>query len=158
MIMQPLIDAINNFLSLVAQLAEGETSLSLISFWIGLISLGVGIVAAIYAYLSAQRGENLLRRLVIYPFREMDFALSRLTDLQRDELILLFRFSRSGKQSFTADDARKILGQFGTASVGVLVNEGWIKRVDGTESTYCINPDRRAYLVFFSEASQEKKE
>lgn len=155
--MQPIIDFFRNLFSPYNQLVAGESTLSILSFWIGLISFVAGIAATVYAYKSANRGDRLLRRLVVYPFRELDLAISNLTPVQREELIQLYRISR-GKQRFTLSDVIQEIGQFGEVSLNLLVEEGWLRR-EGREGTeFRINPDRRAYLAFYIEASQDYKE
>jgi len=136
-----------------SQFVVGESRLSIISFWIGLTSFVTGIAATIYSYQAARGSDRLLRRLVIYPFRELDLAISNLTPVQRDELIQLYRMSH-GKRSFTVGDATKVIGQFAEASLEVLAEEGWLRKEGKDETRFRVNPDRRAYLVFSIEAEQ----
>jgi len=155
--MQPIIDFFTDLFSWYSQLVAGETALSVLSFWIGIVSFVVGIAAMVYAYKSASRSDRLLRRLVVYPFRELDLAISQLPPVQREELVQLFRMS-SAKRRFDLDDAREELGQFAEVSLDLLVEQGWLRREGSTPPKFRINPDRKAYLTFFTEASAEEKE
>ncbi len=133
------------------QLFVGESPLAILSFWIGLISLVAGILAMIYASKSATRSDRLLKRLVVYPFRDLDLAMSNLTPLQREELLQIY--NKFGNRKFQASDALPILGQFANATLDLLVEEKWLVREVNDVAKFRVNNERRPYLAFFVEAN-----
>lgn len=153
--MQPVLDFFRDAWSLYAQLIGDESTLAVISFWMGLLSFVAGLAASLYSYKSAQRSDKLLRRLVVYPFRELDRAMSNLAPLEREYLVQLYQMS-NGKRSFSLDDAEQELGQFARASLNSLVEGEWLLRQGREEPEFRINPDRRPYLVFHVEATKHQ--
>jgi hypothetical protein len=155
------VQLIINFLQYLSaqyhNLIANETPLTILSFWLGIVSLIVGIVAAVYAERSARKGEALLKRLIVYPFREFDLAISNLTEMQQEELIRLFIMSK-GKEWFKLDRATSELGDFARPSLNLLLEKGWLIQESNGETKYRINPDRRGYLTFFIEANEEPKD
>ncbi len=141
---------------LILSLFQSQVSpeqIGIISLYVGILSLVVGIVAAIYAFISASRSERLLRRLIVYPFRELDKQMSQLPVANRKDLFFLFGISK-GRKAFTLKEIRDLLGQFGEEAVSLLVEEGWMNREIGQYTVYRINPERRPYLTFLIESGE----
>jgi predicted NodU family carbamoyl transferase len=76
---------------------------------LGLLGLIASVVGLFYAALAARRSEKLLRRLVVYPFRELDVAFARLND--REQSVVKSLFARS-------QGASAPLSEFGPIALG----------------------------------------
>jgi len=119
---------------------------------IGVIGALVSLLAAYYSAVAARRSEQLLRRLVIYPFRELDIAFARLNSIEQEILMGFFRVHNgfpesgiTGESSSSATDG---------AVLRFLMTQGWL--VEDVPQGYRINPDRVPYLTFTAEAEKSE--
>ncbi len=86
------------------QLIQNESSLTVIAFWLGLLSVLVTSVAAVSASISTYESRKLLKRLIIFPFRDQDKEMSLLPGTLREDLLLLFLYSK-GKRKLSSSVA-----------------------------------------------------
>jgi len=129
-----------------AQPAGSMTVFDILSFAIGIMSLMVTSFAAVYAYRAATRSDRLLKRLVVYPFRELDFEYSELLEVERELLMKVFSLVTSGQEVIISDISSERLRSVDIEiALHTLVERKWLVRQDE-----CLgpNPDRVPYLTF----------
>jgi hypothetical protein len=120
---------------------------------VGAIGTIVSLLALFYAALAARRSDALLRRLVIYPFRELDISLAKLTDTERCGLLELYSTTSDGKRLIDGDilaTARARVPELTPAMLSFLIRQEWLQPVD--KASYRLNRDRLPYLHFVLES------
>jgi hypothetical protein len=113
----------------------------------------VSVFALIYAAQAAHRSERLLKRLVIDPFRDLDFSYAELNEDERRGLLALYDCTSEGRQIVDAEAITKAGTQAPDLSpvmLAFLVGQEWLKLIDG--ATYRFNRDRLPYLHFVVES------
>jgi hypothetical protein len=128
------------------------------------ISLAVGIVgsvtstaALIYAFNAAKRSEALLRRLVVYPYRELDVKFAGLSGREQSLLLVLAEAARRKSQgslnALVTTDALEGIPEYSIDVAEYLERDGW---VDLTPEGCRLNASRHPYYMFMLEASPAK--
>jgi hypothetical protein len=123
---------------------------------LGVIGTATSILALFYAFLAARRSDALLRRLVIYPFRELDVAFASLNQREREVLKLLFQDSHSGRLAITNEILAVVAStapDAGPDMLRYLEREHWLTRAE--DNLLCVNADRTPYLTFLRETESE---
>ncbi|HEV2783055.1 MAG TPA: hypothetical protein VGX25_27045 [Actinophytocola sp.] len=118
---------------------------------IGAVGTVVSVLALFYAAMAAKRSDALLRRLVVYPFRELDIQYAKLTEDERDALLDIYAHHADAYRSTGARPTNEAVEARPTdpALLQFLVAEGWLQRHGGV--AYRLNPDRLPYLRFLEE-------
>lgn len=122
------------------------------SFIIGLLGTLVSIFALFYAALAARRSEALLRRLVVYPYRELDIRLAELNPAERSALLALYGTTNRGKSDVDSDTvvaARSRAPEISSQMLAFLAERHWLEKTSG--SRYRLNGERLPYLHFLCE-------
>jgi len=120
---------------------------------VGICGTVVSIFALFYAFLAAHRSEALLRRLVVYPYRELDIAFAGLTAAERDALMELYSRTAEGSKPIDTDviaQVRLLVPELSPQMLGFLAQKAWLQS-DETK-IYRISHERSPYLNFVSEA------
>lgn len=138
----------------IANQPQDCDTLTIISFIIGIISLIITIAALVYAYIAASKSEKLLKRLVVYPYRELDKNIQGLMLIDKERLFELFE--KFGRNSFTEEEVKKIFPlHILEISLKTLVENRWLIKKD---RIYTINGDRIPYLNFYMESIKNGNE
>ena len=127
--------------------------MALAGLLVGILGTIVSLLALFYAALAARRSDALLRRLVIYPFRELDIKLAELNDTERQGLLELFQNTSDGRQPIDGQVlavVRSRVPELGQSMLGFLVRTEWLEKID--QATYRLNRDRLPYLRFTLES------
>ncbi len=128
--------------------------MAIASFWIGLVALLVTIGAFVFAFISASRADILLKRLVIYPFRDLDQAWASLKESERQFILNLFRRTNMGKGTLSIEameDFATTSQEYRKEMLNFLIERGWIDR---TDAGIKIHGDKSPYLNFIMEAEE----
>lgn len=121
---------------------------------VGVLGTLVSVFAVFYAAQAARRSDALLRRLVIYPFRELDIRFAALNDAERSGLLALYDCTSEGRQSIdpaVVTAARTQVPALSPMMLDFLARQSWLERTDG--AGYRFNRDRLPYLRFVIESS-----
>jgi hypothetical protein len=128
-----------------------------------LINLALGIAGVVlsafglfYAWLAARRSDSLLRRLVIYPFREFDVAFARLNEKEQSVVKALFLQTHGVSTPLTDAQLATISAKVpdaGPAMMSFLEAEGWLRR--DRDGALVVNSDRAPYMSFLREAESQ---
>lgn len=123
-----------------------------VSFWVTVASLAVGIGALVFAFLSAKRGGRLLKRLVVYPFREQDQEWASFKESERVYLLDLYRSTTRGRKELDSAAIAPFIAkslQYSSDLVDFLVGKGWVERTE--KRGLRIARQKLAYLNFIVE-------
>jgi len=117
---------------------------------IGTLSLIVSIVAAGYAVAAARRSDRILKRIVIYPYRELDGHYAELSSLERLALSEVVR-KVNVQARFTRSELAAVSehASDGDCAIDKLIELHWLEN-DG--QMLRPNPDRIPYLKFMKES------
>jgi hypothetical protein len=129
--------------------------MDLVNLVIGVLATLISVFGLIYAALAAKRSDILLRRLVVYPFRELDIAFAALTEHERKVLLHLYTSTRHGQVALSDEGIDSIKQEyqiFDIQMLSFLEERRWIER--DREGKYTINSDRLPYLHFLNEAKK----
>lgn len=121
-----------------------------LSLTVGVVSLGVSGASAVFAYRASTKSDRLLRRLVVYPYRNLDVEYSNLTDEEQSLLLQVTRLQK-GQRGVAAEDL--LSGTLRESEIVLatrrLTASGWLSE---RESGLILNPDRAPYLNFVRES------
>jgi hypothetical protein len=123
---------------------------------LGLTGTIASVLSLFYAALAARRSEALLRRLVVYPFRELDVAFARLTTREQSVVQALYDRALGGSVTLTERVLDNVSTEFpdaGPAMMAFLERENWLRRGQG--GVLEVNPDRTPYMTFLAEVESE---
>src|SRR6266508_5475960 len=105
-----------------------------LSLSLSIVGIVASVVGVFYAALAARRSDSLLRRLVVYPFRELDVAFARLNEGEQSVVKTLFDRTQSGSAPLTETILAEVSAEFpdaGSAMMTFLVRENWLRRSRG---------------------------
>jgi hypothetical protein len=126
-------------------------SLGAVGLVVGVLGTLVSVLALFYAFLAARRSDALLRRLVVYPFRDLDIHFAALTDTERSALTKMYAATHNGHEDLSDQliaDIRINVPALSSQMLAYLEEQHWIER---TSSHYHLNRDRLPYLHFLQE-------
>jgi hypothetical protein len=115
------------------------------------------LVGVFYASLAVRRSDALLRRLVVYPFRELDSSFARLNGQEQVAIQCLYPKTSDGQVELTNRILTELRAErpgMTDAMIDCLCEQGWIiGRQDGSQA---VNQDRAPYMAFLREASRKE--
>ena len=126
--------------------------MDILGFVIGVLGFIVSAGALFYAWIAARRSDALLRRLVVYPFRELDIEFAKLTSAERRSLLTIYAGTDGGTRGIDSDLDRTLTSgnkDYGGDMLSFLEAERWLVKSD--DGQFRINRDRRPYLTFLDE-------
>lgn len=122
---------------------------------IGVLGTVLSAVALVYAALAAHRSEALLRRMVVYPFRELDVSFAALNDSERSVLLRLYSVTLQGALPITPEligQIREDMPDLSSHMLNFLTGHDWLAVT--SPNVFRLNRDRLPYLHFIREAQK----
>ena len=120
---------------------------------INFLSLLVSFFSLLYAFRAATRSDKILKRLVVYPFRNLDFEFSKLTSNEQKILQQLFLLTKNDSGTIEKVSARLSLKDIEDLDLAIdlLKENQWISIIGGNIS---IKRDKIPYLNFVKEGAE----
>ena len=107
--------------------------MDILGFVIGVLGFIVSAGALFYAWIAARRSDALLRRLVVYPFRELDIEFAKLTSAERRSLLTIYAGTDGGTRGIDSDLDRTLTSgnkDYGGDMLSFLEAERWLVKSD----------------------------
>lgn len=125
---------------------------------VGVVGLGLAFFGLIYsvraaneATKAAQRASELLTRLVVLPYRQLDGNYAKLTPKETAVLLKMFEVGKVRHSPLTLDQLRKLMPadmKIPQGSLEQLVDYGWLTKMPGG---FRVNSERIPYLTFLEQ-------
>jgi len=129
-----------------------NTIVGVVGLLLALVGIFYSLRAAHEATKAAERASELLMRVVVYPFRELDGNHASLTPNEVELLDKIFQVSKLRKTPMKLTEIRNFMPN-GTRvpqeSLELLASQGWLTRLPGG---FGVNAERVPYLTFLNQA------